>query len=225
MKIKSLPDVGRSSSTQSILTVFDKLFYNVNEADNQLSQIDGNTDISGEDKNIPSCLYGVKCEVNELITWINFLRGFNNIWEETNDHFLCTFKPAEKSCFFCFMRSMITKLNSRGQKGPKSLKPFEVAYPLGQLEDSGFSWRNNALGVEPLIEKTLNVLQMQKEEHGENHEALHLICSKCGESSGVLQKNPINVDAETFSFSFNGSNNEQMFQKASSLFMQTRRQS
>ena len=79
MKIKSLPNVGRSSSTKSVLTVFDKLFYNVNEADNQLSQIDGNTDISGEDKNIPSCLYGVKCEVNELITWINFLRGFINI--------------------------------------------------------------------------------------------------------------------------------------------------
>ena len=101
----------------------------------------------------------------------------------------------------CFMRSMITKLNSRGQKGPKSLKPFEVAYLLGQLEDSKFSWRKNALGVEPLIEKTLNVLQMQKEDHGENHEALRLICSKCGESSGVLQKNPINVDAENFSHS------------------------
>ena len=91
MKYQKIPDYETRTSIQSIISIFEKFFSTKLEPDNLITQNDGSAEIPQEVKTVPSCLYGVSCEIKEITTWINFSRGFNIIWEGANDHLLCPF--------------------------------------------------------------------------------------------------------------------------------------
>ena len=91
MDLKSLPDTAELQSIQSILDTYTTTFYN-NMAESGISQLDGNFDLEDAYEEVNN-IYGVSCESNKLIVWINFLRGFENIWEVANEHSLC-----QRSC-------------------------------------------------------------------------------------------------------------------------------
>ena len=87
-------------------------------------------------------------------------RLLRQIFEICN-HQLCTFHSKEDSCPFCLMRSLYTRLNDRGKTGPRSLKPFEAVYQLGQMEKNGFNWRSDELSLDALIQETLKQVSRQ----------------------------------------------------------------
>ena len=54
-----------------------------------------------------------------------------------DEHATCELTKEEKglnNCFFCALRSSCIRLNDRGKKGPKSLKPYEILSQLGQFK-------------------------------------------------------------------------------------------
>ena len=134
-KCEPLPSSQRLTSLQTNLVVFESFYRKADDQMETILQVDGNSDILDEE-GIPKCLYSVNCEYQALITWMNFFRSFDFFWEG-QAHCICTFdipNPGVSPCFFCLMRSSSLRLRIRGQKGPKSLKPYEALSQLGQLE-------------------------------------------------------------------------------------------
>ena len=97
------------------------------------------------------------------------------------------------------MRSMYSRLNSRGQRGPKSLKPFEAVFNLGELVKKGVFLKEDSTDVNKLIDKTCQLLS----NHGDQTENIlnpgNLVCNKCGETLGCLNKSLINVEMNDIS--------------------------
>ena len=160
MKIPRLPDASTLKSIQSVVVTFDKFFYNNLNKEEDIYQCDGNDDFIDEYEKV-LYLFGVTCEIDKLTLWINFLQGFTNIWYGICNHELCSFYPKKESCSFCLMRSLYARLNNRGKKGPRSLKPFEAVYHLGQMEKDGLNWRSDDLSLEVLLQETLKQVSRQ----------------------------------------------------------------
>ena len=180
MELEKLPDAGEIQSIQSVVQTFNTFFYNQNTTETEISQVDGNFDLEDTNEEVHH-LYGVSCENEKLTVWINFLRGFDNIWEAVNKHNLCKLNHKDKSCSFCLLRSLCSRLNHRGTKGPKSLKPFEAAYHLGQMEKNGLDWSSNELRIDVLIEETLQ----QVRNVVEHLDLMNLVCYSCGAPRGI----------------------------------------
>ena len=200
MEDKRVPDSTGYNSIQSIVNTFDSFFYSSMDPETEILQCDGNFDLFDEDKEVPS-LYGISCEIDTFTVWINFLRGFQTIWEGRYNHDLCPFYPKQDSCFFCLMRSLYTRLNKRGKTGPRSLKPFEAAYLLGQMEKSGFNWRSNMkTSSKLLIEETINHISNQADFFKKSFESLNLNCYSCGILRDNIEERITDIDTSTLSY-------------------------
>ena len=177
-KCEPLPNSKEMLSLQRKLEVFEKVFYNNDEA---ILQVDGNCDAMDEEV-VPWCLYSVNCDFQSLTTWINFFRSFNILWE-TSEHCLCTLDipyPEESFCFFCLMRSSCIRLRNRGQKGPKNLKPYEVISQLLQFErTAGISWLNLTENMEMFIKETIKLLISRNIKTKEVFDPINLDCNTC----------------------------------------------
>ena len=122
-RCEPLPTFERSISIQKKIEVFETFYQKTDDETESIFQVDGNDDIM-EEEVPPKCLYSVNCETPVLISWINFFRSLDFLWD-TTDHCICTYNvadPGVSSCFFCLMRSSCIRLRNRGAKGPKSLK-------------------------------------------------------------------------------------------------------
>ena len=199
MNVKRLPDSNAYESIQSVISTFDTIYYNNQESETGISQLDGNDDIMYEDKEITN-LYGINCEISALIVWINFLRGFSNIWEDKNNHDLCPFYPKQETCFYCLMRSLHIRSNCRGKTGPRTVKPYEAAYVLGQMEKSGLDWKPKETSTRPLIEATLNQLSRESEDFKQKFAQLNLVCGNCGTQKGFIEENITHINTDNLSF-------------------------
>ena len=200
MEDKRVPDSTGYNSIQSIVHTFDSFFYSSKDPETEILQFDGNSDLFDEDKEVPS-LYGISCEIDTFTVWINFLRGFQTIWEGRYNHDLCPFYPKQDSCFFCLMRSLYTRLNKRGKTGPRSLKPFEAAYLLGQMEKSGFNWRSSMkTSSRLLIEETINHISNQEDFFKKNFEEINLNCYSCGILRDNIEERITDIDTSTLSY-------------------------
>ena len=199
MDIKRIPDTIDYESIQSIVNTFDALYYRNPEVEDEIPQLDGNFDDLDKDKEATS-LYGISCEIDELTAWINFLRGFNNIWTNNDNHGVCKFYPKQEPCYFCLMRSLFTRLKSRGNKGPKTLKPFEAVYLLGQMEKNGFNWKSDETSTIDLIKETIFQLSKQTKMLEENFEEINLCCNGCGTPGAILKGNIIDIDTDTLNY-------------------------
>ena len=199
MKINRIPESNGYQSIQSVISTFDKIYYNSQEPEAGISQLDGNDEIFDEDKEVPN-LYGINCEISALTVWINFLRGFNNIWEERDNHDLCPFYPKQESCFFCLMRSLHIRSNCRGKTGPKSVKPFEAAYALGQLEKNGFNWKCKETSTIVFIEEALKQLSRLSKDLKQKFAKINLVCSDCGTPRGFIEENVTNLNTDNLTF-------------------------
>jgi hypothetical protein len=122
-KCEPLPTSERLISIQKKMDVFETFYQKTDDKTESIFQVDGNDDIMDEEVP-PKCLYSVNCEHPVLISWINFFRSFDFLWE-TTDHCICTFNVADpglSSCFFCLMRSSCIRLRIRVAKRTKELK-------------------------------------------------------------------------------------------------------
>ena len=154
----------------------------------QLLQVDGNIDI--DEEVVPNCLYSMNCENKLLVTWLNFFRGLNVLWESPS-HSLCQLIPQNLEicpCFFCMMRSSCLRLKKRGQKGPKSLKTYEVLSQLGQFEIFGLSWKNLVEDMPTFIKQTLSLLCNSNQNIKEQLTPFDVMCQKCKQSYNVTEE-------------------------------------
>ena len=163
-------------------------------------QVDGNDDIPEEDFN-PNSIYSVNCEHRELITWINFLRSIRCIWRKA-DHLMCAFGLAKNisPCFFCLIRSSCLRLSNRGQKGPKSLKPYEALSQLDQFErNGGDQWKNISKDMPTFIEETLKLLCLSNICTKQIFDPLYLVCNVCNKSDSTFPEEIIKINSEKIS--------------------------
>ena len=88
-----------------------------------IPQLDGFDDEDLEDLcKRENKIFGVNCEIEEIIQLLNFFRSFNFMWISSNFHVLCC---SDQTCFFCNMRSSCIRLRQVREKGPRWLKPNE----------------------------------------------------------------------------------------------------
>ena len=126
-----------------------------------IPQLDGCDDFNLIDRgNMEKRIYGVKCEIKEIIQLINFLRSFNFLWISTDSHWLCTINQA---CFFCYMRSSCLRLRATRGRGPKSLKLIEFTSQLNQYQSLlGWNWRESATDMVKFIENTMRLIHKRE---------------------------------------------------------------
>ena len=106
-----------------------------NQSDNRnfdllmnIPQLDGCDEFDLSEKgNMEKQIYGVNCEINEIIQLINFFRSFNFLWISTDSHWLCS---VPQECFFCYMRSTCLRLRKEREKGPKMVQLNEFVNQL-----------------------------------------------------------------------------------------------
>ena len=115
MDLEEVPHDGWLQSIQNAEDTNTKFFYNKNTEETGIAQLDGNFEVEDLNKEVRH-LYGVICKINKLSLWINFIRGFENIWNSANMQSFCNFHTKEKSCSFCLLRSLYNRLNHRGIK-------------------------------------------------------------------------------------------------------------
>ena len=98
------------------------------------------------------------------------------------------------------MRSLYTRLNDRGKTGPRSLKPFEAVYQLGQMEKNGFNWRSDELSLDALIQETLEQVSRQSNGIKKYLGMSNLICQSCNSIRGFLEENITRIDTSNMSY-------------------------
>ena len=116
----------------------------------------------------------MNCESQSIITWVNFFRSFDFLWEN-KDHCFCDMNT---SCFFCHMRSCCIRLRSRGQKGPRALKPYECLSQLDQFKQMfGVDWRDISGNILTFVNETLKLLNRGNSNIKDHLIPLHLVCN------------------------------------------------
>ena len=101
-------------------------------------------------------VFGINCEVEEIIHLINFIRSFNFIWISSTGHSLCFI---DEACFFCCLRSSILRLRLERKKGPMLLKLNEFICKLEEYESSlKFNFLQNLFDPAACIENTFRLV-------------------------------------------------------------------
>ena len=98
------------------------------------------------------------------------------------------------------MRSLYSRLNNRGSKGPRSLKPFEAAYLLGQMDKNGLNWRDDVTSARALIQETINQLSQQADFFKKTFHRIDLDCNRCGITKGNLEEKITEIDTATLNY-------------------------
>ena len=126
-----------------------------------IPQLDGCDDFDLSEKgNMEKQIYGVNCEINEIIQLINFVRSFNFLWISTDSHWLCSL---HQECFFCYMRSTCLRLRKEREKGPKMVQLNEFVNQLFQYESLlGWNWRESATDMAKFIENTIRLIHKRE---------------------------------------------------------------
>ena len=167
---------------------------------NLFLQVDGNDDLSEfeDDIPIPSNLYTINYEDQKICTWINFFRGFDFIWKTVNNHSMCNLRKLEKgfkNCFYCVMRSACLRLSNRGNRGPKSLKPYEVISQIGQLNVAEL----DNVSVVKLIENSISLLTQFEPEIVRKMGSFKISCEGCKEIDMCSEEGVTKINTENYS--------------------------
>ena len=167
----------------------------LNVIPSNIPQLDGNDEFSEEEVvQIPTHLYSIHTEYEKICNWLNFFRGLDCLWASTNNHGICNLKKNDggfSNCLFCVMRSACLRLNHRGKKGPKFLKPAEVFSQLGQL-----NWNEASSTVFNMIGQTTAILINCGEEVKKNFMPCNIVCKNCEEKNLYPQNEMISINTE-----------------------------
>ena len=97
-------------------------------------------------------IFGINCELKEVITLISFFRSWNTLWISTTEHSLC---KLDKKCFLCNIRSSCLRIRQERKTGPRSLKLNEFTC---QLDQYGPQWVSLICDLNEFIKGTVNLL-------------------------------------------------------------------
>ena len=105
-------------------------------------------------------MFGVNCEINNIVDLLNFFRSFYSLWN-LQSHSVCSFDQNvdERNCFYCSMRSSCVRLNHRRSKGLKDLIPVEFITQLPHYDDLEWNWKTNGEDLAVFIANTLRLLR------------------------------------------------------------------
>ena len=124
----------------------------------KLPQLDGleDQDLRKPEKHI----YGINCEIREIVQLINFIRSFNFLWITPKSHWMCSQK---QRCFFCYIRSSCLRLRKERKRGPKNIQLNEYANQLDQyMTILNWDCLENLSDFPIFIENTLRLIHTRE---------------------------------------------------------------
>ena len=97
------------------------------------------------------------------------------------------------------MRSVYLRLNNRGQKGPKSMKPYKVISQLGQFQSNHkINWDDESFTMTSMIDTTLSLLGRCEDNIQQMFGKLNVVCNGCGDTIICSQESTISINTDNF---------------------------
>ena len=128
-------------------------------------------------------IYGINCEINNIIQMINFVRSFNFLWITRDMHWMC---HISQDCFFCCLRSSCLRLRQEREKGPKLLQLNEYVNQLHQYDSLfGYNWRDDSNGISSFVENTLKLIN-NREDINNNFTLGSNDCQECKKNDSFI---------------------------------------
>ena len=130
-------------------------------------------------------IYGINCEISNIIHMINFIRSFNFLWITRDTHWMC---HISQDCFFCSLRSSCLRLRQEREKGPKTLQLNEYVNQLHQYNSLlGYNWMDDSNSISSFVENTLTLVNT-REEIKNNFALGSDDCQECKKRDGFILK-------------------------------------